>query len=40
MSLLFKKVLPKKVKTRLLLIVGILITFMVAAPVFFSYKKR
>ena len=39
MSSIFKKVFPKKVKTKLLLIVGILITIMVAAPVYFSYQK-
>ncbi|TKB10780.1 methyl-accepting chemotaxis protein [Desulforhopalus sp. IMCC35007] len=36
---MFKKVFPKKVKTKLLLIVGVLITIMVAAPVYFSYQK-
>jgi methyl-accepting chemotaxis protein len=39
MSSLFKKIFPKKVKTKLLVIVGLLITCMVAAPVFFSYRK-
>lgn len=36
---LFQKLLPKKVKTKLLLIVGFLLTLMIAVPVFFSYKK-
>lgn len=36
---LFQKLLPKKVKTKLLLIVGVLITLMIAVPVFLSYKK-
>ena len=35
----FQKIFPKKVKTKMLLIVGVLITLMVAVPVFFSYKK-
>ncbi|BHH82336.1 methyl-accepting chemotaxis protein [Desulforhopalus sp. 52FAK] len=39
MSSLFQKILPKKVKTKLLLILGVLITVMIAVPVFFSYKK-
>jgi len=36
---LFQKLLPKKVKAKLLLIVGFLITLMIAVPVFFSYKN-
>lgn len=35
----FQKLFPKKVKTKLLLIVGVLITLMVAVPVLLSYKK-
>lgn len=34
-----KKLMPKKVKTKLLLIVGVLITLMVAVPVFLSYRS-
>ena len=35
----FRAILPKKVKTKLLLIVGTLITLMVAVPVIWSYQK-
>ena len=39
MAVFRQKYLPEKVKTKLLLIVGILITLMVAVPIFFSYQK-
>lgn len=39
MAAFTQKFSPRKVKTKLLLIVGILITLMVAVPVFFSYQK-
>ncbi|MEE4239942.1 MAG: methyl-accepting chemotaxis protein [Desulfopila sp.] len=35
-----RKVLPHKVKTKLLSILGILITLMVALPTFFSYQQK